>query len=223
VTPEAPGKGEQTRQRIVEAALRLFEEKGYAGTTMRSVAGEAGVSLGNAYYYFRSKDHLIQGFYDALQERHLALARTVWPQTRSLTERLVRVEHAWVEVARPYHEFASQFFAVAADPTSPSSPFSTESRAARETSLQVFREALAGADLKVSPELAERLPEVLWLAHLGVTLHWVHDPTPEQRRTIAVIDQAVPLGVRLLKLTRLPPARPIVRQVLAVMDTVSGR
>ena len=31
-------RGEETRQRIVDVALRLFEEKGYAKTTMRAVA-----------------------------------------------------------------------------------------------------------------------------------------------------------------------------------------
>ena len=43
-------KAEQTRQAIVEAALRLFRSGGYDKTTMRAIAGEADVSLGNAYY-----------------------------------------------------------------------------------------------------------------------------------------------------------------------------
>jgi AcrR family transcriptional regulator len=43
-------RSEATRTRIVEAALRLFAEHGYARTTMRAIAGEAGVSVGNAYY-----------------------------------------------------------------------------------------------------------------------------------------------------------------------------
>jgi len=56
----------RTRDAIVEAALELFRERGFEGTTMRAVAERAGVSVGNAYYYFSSKDELVQGFYDQL-------------------------------------------------------------------------------------------------------------------------------------------------------------
>ena len=52
-------KGEQTRAKILESALALFMERGYEETTMRAVAEEAKVSLGNAYYYFESKEELV--------------------------------------------------------------------------------------------------------------------------------------------------------------------
>ncbi|MCZ9338186.1 TetR/AcrR family transcriptional regulator, partial [Streptomyces sp. TRM76130] len=45
-------KSEQTRALILETAMRLFQERGYDRTTMRAIAQEAGVSVGNAYYYF---------------------------------------------------------------------------------------------------------------------------------------------------------------------------
>ncbi|OKI24386.1 hypothetical protein A6A07_05860 [Streptomyces sp. CB03911] len=50
------GKSEQTRALILETAMRLFKERGYDKTTMRAIAAEAGVSVGNAYYYFASKE-----------------------------------------------------------------------------------------------------------------------------------------------------------------------
>ena len=50
------GKSEQTRALILETAMRLFQERGYDKTTMRAIAQEAGVSVGNAYYYFASKE-----------------------------------------------------------------------------------------------------------------------------------------------------------------------
>ncbi|MCC7062411.1 MAG: helix-turn-helix transcriptional regulator, partial [Planctomycetes bacterium] len=56
-------KGERTKERILQAALELFRELGYEATTMRMVADAAKVSLGNAYYYFASKDLLLQAFY----------------------------------------------------------------------------------------------------------------------------------------------------------------
>ncbi|WP_256960177.1 TetR/AcrR family transcriptional regulator, partial [Streptomyces scabiei] len=64
--PKGSAKSEQTRALILETALRLFQERGYDKTTMRAIAQEAGVSVGNAYYYFAGKEHLIQGFYDRI-------------------------------------------------------------------------------------------------------------------------------------------------------------
>ena len=56
-------RAEQTMAAITEAALALFRERGYEAATMRTIAERAGVSTGNAYYYFGSKEELIQEFY----------------------------------------------------------------------------------------------------------------------------------------------------------------
>ena len=55
--PPTP-KAEETRRRILAAALDLFQERGFAETTMRDIARNAGVATGAAYYYFPSKEHL---------------------------------------------------------------------------------------------------------------------------------------------------------------------
>src|SRR6266850_2650368 len=47
---------EETRRQILETALALFRERGFEDTTMRDVAARAGLSLGSAYYYFKSKE-----------------------------------------------------------------------------------------------------------------------------------------------------------------------
>ena len=46
------------RSRIVEAAVRVFGEKGFHGATMQDVVHESGLSIGAIYTYFRSKDEL---------------------------------------------------------------------------------------------------------------------------------------------------------------------
>lgn len=117
-------KSEQTRTLILETALRLFQERGYDKTTMRAIAKEAGVSVGNAYYYFSSKEHLVQGFYDRIAAEHQAAVRPVLDNETDLEARLAGVLTAWLDIAAPYHEFAAQFFKNAADPESPLSPFS---------------------------------------------------------------------------------------------------
>ena len=89
-TPQA-GKGDQTKALILETALDMFRERGYDETTMRAIAQKAGVSLGNAYYYFRSKEYLIQAFYQRLHDSHIEVALPALEHEKTLKARLLTV------------------------------------------------------------------------------------------------------------------------------------
>ena len=54
-----------TRDRIVEAALRLFSERGTASVSVRDLAVAADVTVPGLYYHFASKAELIQAVYQA--------------------------------------------------------------------------------------------------------------------------------------------------------------
>jgi AcrR family transcriptional regulator len=209
-------KAEQTRRAIVDAAMRLFRGSGYDRTTMRAIAAEAGVSVGNAYYYFGSKEHLVQAFYDQLQAEHAEAAGRVLDRETTFAARLEGVLAVWLEVAAPHHEFAGQFFKNAAEPTSPLSPFSTESAPAREASIALFDTLLDGSDVKIAPALRHELPELLWLLQMGMVLFWVYDQSPGQARSRTVVHRVVPIVDRLLRLSRLPVVRGIVDDVVAL-------
>lgn len=64
---------------ILDAALKLFAEKGFAATTMAELAAMAGVTAGTIYRYFPSKDALI----DAVVDRHLDFT---WARGREIAE-----------------------------------------------------------------------------------------------------------------------------------------
>src|SRR4051794_16502847 len=213
-------KAEQTRGAIVASAMRLFRTSGYDRATMRAIAAEAGVSVGNAYYYFGSKEHLVQAFYDQLQAEHVEAAAAVLEAERGFAARLAGVLLAWLDVAEPHHAFAGQFFTNAADPGSPLSPFSPESAPARDTSIALQRQVLDGSDAKVASALRGRLPELLWLLHMGVVLFWVYDASPGQARTRALVRRSVPIVDRLLRMSRLPVVRGVVDDVVALLDEV---
>jgi AcrR family transcriptional regulator len=60
-------KGERTRQSILEAAYDLFLTQGYAATSMRQIASQAGLALGGIYNHFSSKEAI---FSELIFERH---------------------------------------------------------------------------------------------------------------------------------------------------------
>ncbi len=65
----AAGDGESTRERILDVAERLFAQKGFAGTVVRDIAREAGLTAPSLYNHFAGK----QALYEAV------LARGVQP------------------------------------------------------------------------------------------------------------------------------------------------
>jgi AcrR family transcriptional regulator len=196
-------KGERTRQHIVDTALELFRERGYEATTMRAIATAAGVSVGNAYYYFPSKQHLVQAYYDHSQSLHVAAARHVLDTATSFEDRLRGVLLSRIDTMQSEKAFAVDLFRYAADPTSPLSPFSEESTPSREASMALYVEAVHGAqDLKIPPELRDALPELLWLYQMGVVLYWVHDSSRGSKNTYALAERTVPIVVKLVNLAR---------------------
>jgi AcrR family transcriptional regulator len=214
LTPRA----QQTRAAIIDAALDLFRSHGYEATTMRAIAQRAGVSTGNAYYYFSSKEELIQEFYARSHAEHLAASRAVLDRERDFTARLGGTLRALIDVQAPYHAFAATFYKHAAEPTSPLSPFSGQSSPTREASIGLYREVLEGSNARVSGDLGERLPELLWLASMGIILYWVHDTSPGCARTYRLIDAAVPVIGRLVAAARIPVLRATLRDITAIID-----
>lgn len=68
-------KGQRTRQRILDAAQRLFAQQGYEGTTLRQVAEQAGIREPGLYNHFVGKQALYEMvLYRALQPMAQAVA-----------------------------------------------------------------------------------------------------------------------------------------------------
>lgn len=57
------------RERILEAAQRLFYEKGYSNTTMEELASSLGVTKPFVYRYFKSKEALLVAIYEGIGDR----------------------------------------------------------------------------------------------------------------------------------------------------------
>jgi len=87
---------EERPQQLLEAALELFVEKGFAATRSEEVAVRAGVSKGTLYLYFPSKEELLKAVIrHTLASEIQAGAEMAAAHTGSASERLVDVMTHW--------------------------------------------------------------------------------------------------------------------------------
>jgi AcrR family transcriptional regulator len=80
-SPRRQQQAAATRQGILEAARRLFDEQGYPATTMEAIAAEAGVSLKTVYVVFTTKSGLLRALWDLLlkgDQDDTAVAERPW-------------------------------------------------------------------------------------------------------------------------------------------------
>ena len=125
-------KAEETRERILDSALKLFRDKGFDDTTMRDIAAEAGVATGAAYYYFRSKEELVMAFYVRTADE----ARELWPDVigtgRDLRKRLRAIIDLKFDQFAKHRRLLVALVRIGIDPAHPLSPFGKETEPMRE-------------------------------------------------------------------------------------------
>ena len=216
----ATPKAEETRNRILDAALRLFRERGFDETTMRDVAAEAGVATGAAYYYSRSKEELVLAFYLRTEEESAETFAKIIGSTKDLKKRIRGIIDAKFEQFAAHRTLLTTLLKTGVDPRNPLSPFSAETKEVRDDHIAWFSRALDGADLKVPRDLAPHLPKLLWLYEMGLIYYWIIDESPKQRRTRRLLDATVDLLVQLMRAASLPFMGPLRGRALKVLRAV---
>jgi AcrR family transcriptional regulator len=216
----ATTKAEETRDRILAAALELFRKRGFEATTMRDVAAEAGVATGAAYYYFRSKHDLVMAFYEQTSRDVAAELPIELAASKSLERRVRRIIELQLERFTPHRRFLTALIQTASDPANPLSPFGDETKVIREQAIDRFRQAIDGASESVPKDLAPLLPTLFWLYQMGVIAFWMYDHSPGQKRTQALLDGTLDLMMKLLRLSRLPLMSALRRSVIRTLQAV---
>ncbi len=188
---------------------------------MRAVAERAGVSLGNSYHYFASKEHLVLEFYRHTHQLHLAAIGPLLAREKDLAARLRGVVRAVVVTCEPFHEFAGAIFSTVANPVSPLNPFGSASRQLRDEVIGLYAEVVSGSETRIAADIMSELPTLLWLYQMGILYFWIWDRSPGRLRTLDVIDQTTDLIVRLLGLANLPVLGAPRKRILTLIRSVA--
>ncbi len=220
--PKSPKpKSEETRKRILDAALRTFRERGFDAATMREVAARAGVALGAAYYYFDSKDAIVMAFYEQAQQEMAPSLDRMLARCRTFEERLRGIVVQKIEYFSPNRALVGALSAHI-DPEHPLSPFSKATAPIRDRDVSFFERAVAESKLRLPSSILPYLPRLLWLYQMGILLFWVYDRSPRQQRTQVLFDKTLRLMLLALKLAGVPLLRPLYRPAGELLKAIYG-
>jgi len=201
-------KSEETRTRILEAALHVFRERGFEKATMREIAAEANVAVGAAYYYFDSKDALVMAFYERAQgEMHREIVAGL-DGAKTLEERLRVIVGTKFEYFAPNRKLLGALSSHI-DPEHPLSPFSDETASIRNEDISHFERAVKDSAIKLPATVAPYLGRLLWMYQMGLILFWVYDRSAAEERTRLLYDKTLRMLLVTLRIAGFPLLRPL--------------
>ncbi len=201
-------KSEETRGRILEAALSVFRARGFEKATMREIAAEADVATGAAYYYFDSKDALVMAFYERSHREMQVDIDVELDHAKTLEARLRAIISRKFAYFEPNRKLLTALTAHT-DPEHPLSPFSKETATIREEDIATFERAAHDSGVKLPPSVSPYLGRLLWMYQMGLILFWVYDRSPEQKKTMALYEKTLKMLLVTLKIAGIPLLRPL--------------
>jgi AcrR family transcriptional regulator len=212
-------KSDETRQRILQVALEMFQHRGFESTTMREIAAGAELATGAAYYYFPSKDAIVLSLYDRARKDLDPLLEKALEESRDLRKRLRSLILVKLDYFAPSRRLLGALSGHT-NPEYPLSPFSAQTREIREHDIRFFERALEGSTSPGPRDLKDYLPRLLWMYQMGIILFWINDSSRGQVKTFTLLDKSLDAVTRLIKLSRLPLTGPIRKTVIQLMDAV---
>ena len=192
---------DKTKQAILEAALRLFADKGFYHTTTKAISRKAGIAEGTLFNYFQTKEDLALYFFerelDAVIEWFEGDARI---RRAALPEKLFAIIQQSLDRLAPYQEFLGAVYLRSLMPASKLSPWNLQNQERHLRYLRFIRGILADA------EAAEEIPSfgdfgayAFGLLHMAMITYWLQDGSRGKEQTLALLDRCLKMGTHFLK------------------------
>lgn len=89
-----------TEKRILDAARKVFVEKGFAGSTMQEIADEAGINKSLLHYYFRTKERLFSAIFREAFGRFMPEVGKIFTAEISFFEKIKLLVEQYIDLLK---------------------------------------------------------------------------------------------------------------------------
>ena len=187
------GKSALKRRRIIEAAARVFASRGYAHATLSEIAASAGTQAGSLYYYFASREDLVEEMLTEGTRRlsnRVKAALAALPSQANELERFVTMVRTHVIVTCERDEFVIAYQKIHDQVTDEMrANISLEERAFGRFWTSIFKRAVKQGFIRA--DLDARLTRLLLVGSIYWMPDWYKREGPSSAEEIA--DAAVRL------------------------------
>jgi AcrR family transcriptional regulator len=183
-----------TRQRIIQAARRLFAANGFEAATTRDIAIAAGIASGTLFNYFPTKEAVLACLAaDAAAAAQVEFEETAGPAV-SFEEDLFAFVATGLRKLKPLRRHLTVLLETALCPLAAAAD--GEAQALRLAHLETVARLAAKHHLGELPSVALQL---YWTLYTGVLMFWSADDSPKQEDTLALLDHSVAMFVGWLR------------------------
>ncbi len=172
--------GELSRQRILDAAVRLMSARGYDGTSIAAIVGEAGLPASSIYWHFGSKEGVLLA---AIERERLSLPeREALPPADGLSPRaeFARRQRQILRGELDKASFPRLALMLLLDyggaPPAIRESLDTLTEAGRDRITEELRDAFADLGAGAAAQMAEELLDITWATTIGLQLSSMLSP-----------------------------------------------
>ncbi|EWC40165.1 TetR family transcriptional regulator [Stutzerimonas stutzeri] len=197
---------EQTRLKIIEAALELFSRNGYSNTTLAMIAETAGFSRGPIYWHFKSKDELYEAVLAYSQEPLEQLIEHSRELAAEPAGALAHFINEWFRLLLE-ERWYRQSFEILLNKTELTAQMASTLKRERKLTramVQLLEELIATA--RQDGQSARSLAVLLYSSLMGITHTWLLSP-----KLFSLRAQAPFMADNLLALVALSPCEELPR------------
>lgn len=186
MTDTSPTSTQETRTRILEAAVKVFATKGYHDTKVDDIVSESKTSKGSFYFYFPSKQDIFLALVDTFAE---LLESRLHARINSETSGMARLDlalHVCLETFGQYRGLAKIAFVQA---TGLGIVFEEKRRTVNDRFIEIIKTNLdeAVADGSI-PALDTEVAACAWMGALNeIVLRWVYTGQPDPIRSLPAL------------------------------------
>ena len=191
---------QQTRIKLLEAAVDVITEKGFKAASMREIARRAEVGDATIYNYFPSKEKLLYGYGELVQERVLAELKSIENfHEYTLHEQLHQLVETELQVWLPAREYLQQVFDLTfSSPVAGYEHTAETRRLFTKMVVDMLEAAIEAGEIPDQPYM-ELLPRLFWDYMSGILGYWLRDDSEGFANTTQVVDRSMEIIVQVLQ------------------------
>lgn len=188
-----------TRARILEAAVDVITAKGFKSASMREIAQRAQVGDATIYNYFPSKEKLLYGYCEHIQQQVMAALKAVENfHEYSLAEQLQQLVELELQTWLPAREFLQEVFKLTFySPVTAYEHLGETRQLYTRMVVDMLDAAIEAGEIPQQP-YHELLPRLFWDYQTGVLAYWLKDDSTGFANTTQLVDRSMEIVASIL-------------------------